>query len=133
MTEIIYKIRGDFGECRTFVEGDARSVKVAIIGADEGILVIGGRKRRLSGGVCYLSLEGIPDGDYTPKIIVGGEFITLERIRKTGDRISRPPLDLELISRLITLADRLEAKVDRLEEKVNSLTGKIEGQDLFTT
>lgn len=133
MTEIIYKIRSGFGECRTFLEGEARSVKVAIVGADEGILVIGGRRRRLSAGVCYLSLEGIPDGDYTPTVIVGGETITLERIRKMGDRVSRPPLDLELISRLITLADRLEAKVGWLEEEVKSLTEKIEGQDLFTT
>ena len=50
-----------------------------------------------------------------------------------GDRVSRPPLDLELISRLITLADRLEAKVGWLEAEVKSLTEKIEGQDLFTT
>ncbi len=133
MSELIYKVRGDFAECQALKEGDAKCVKVTVIGRDSGILSIGERSIRLRDGVSYLSLEGLDDGDYTPTLITEDGIVKFEAIRKTGVKITHAPIDREKLSRLYDYIDRLENRIADAEAKLGVLEREIVGTPLFET
>ncbi len=130
MTTIIYKIVSGFGECRTFVPGGC-SLRVTVDAECDGILSIGGVSARTEGGKCRINLAHLPDGDYTPTFAARGSVYRLERIRKMGENLTRPPIDLELIARMLVRMEALEGELKALRERSDTLEGKLVGGGIF--
>ena len=110
-----------------FDMGGASLVEICINGIKDGIVSIGPNSARLKDGVCRLSLSGILDGDYTPKLIAGEALIHLDEIRKVGNNLTRPSVKPEAfdklsekIERLIAAQSELEARLDCIEKKATS-------------
>ncbi len=133
MTEIYYKIIGGYGECIDFVRGDARAVKITVENTEGGIIQIGSRTKRLSGGVCYLSLSELLDGDYSPTLSQDGRNIPLAGIRKMGEKLTRPPIETALASRLLLRAEAAEKRLDELDGRLRALEDDVRGTPIFTT
>lgn len=131
MTEICYKIIGGYGECLSFKAGECVAVKIKIEGQAEGIIEIGQRAKRLAHGVCYLSLDDLLDGDYSPTLSVGGRRIPLGGIRKMGDKLTRPPIDTALASRLFIRLEEAEKRAAVLEERLSALEADVRGTPIF--
>ena len=132
MTEISYKIIGGFGECLAFKAGKSSTVKISIEDAEDGIIEIGPKAKRLLGGVCYLSLSELLDGDYSPTLSIKKRRIPLGAIRKMGDKLTRPPLDTAIASRLFLRLEAAEKRIEELEGRISSLENDVHGTPIFT-
>ena len=130
MTTIIYKIVSDFGECRGFTSGGC-SLSVRVDADCDGIFSIGGISQRTEGGKCRISLARLPDGDYTPTFTAKGRVYKLERLRKMGENLTRPPIDLELIAKMLLRIEALETEVRALTERFGALERRLVGGGIF--
>lgn len=131
MTTIIYKIISDFGECRAFTAGDGPRLGIRTEGANDGIISIGNISARTKDGVCTLNLSSLPDGDYAPLFVSGGRTIRFEKIRKLGEKLTRPPLDFELMTRILMRLEALELRFGELDDSMKKLAEDIHGHAIF--
>ncbi len=118
MTTILYKIVGGFGECRDFSGDDGALLRVKIDGSDGGIVTVGGISKRVTKGEARLNLSSLSDGDYSPSYVTEGGLIQLERIRKCGNKLTRPPIDAALVARLLLRTEALENECEGLKRRL---------------
>ena len=131
MTSIIYKIIADFGECRDFIGDGSSYIRIKVDGADYGHIVIGNIGVPLKCGIARISLSSLPDGEYSPYLFTEGRRIQLERIRKSGDKLSRPSLDAELLARLLIRLEALEGEVKSLNKRTEKTEAMVNPRPLF--
>ena len=132
MTRIVFKLISGYGEIREFTPGTASIIEVVIDGADDGIFKLGTVSKRMRGGVCRIDASHISDGDYTPTLIKDGSIITLERVRKMGNSLTRPPIDINLIERALLRIESLEGLVMELTRRLTAIEADVHAPLLFT-
>lgn len=125
MTRIVYKASDSDVRTASFTEGGASLVEICIDGISEGVVSIGHSAARLKNGICRLSLSGLMDGDYTPKLVINGEIIHLGEIRKIGNKLTRPPIKPEIVDKLTKRIDALELANREILQKLSLLEAKI--------
>ena len=132
MTRIVYKLVGGYGEIREFNPGTASIIEVVIDGANEGIFKLGTVSKRLRNGVCRIDASHIKDGDYAPALIKDDSITALERVRKMGNSLTRPPIDIEVVKRALLRIESLELLVGELSERLSSVESDVHAPILFS-
>lgn len=131
MTNIIYKIVSDFGECRKIRGTCADTARIEVEGTSDGFISIGELSCRLKDGVGRLPLGLLPDGEYSPLLFTEGGITHLEKIKKSERGISRSEPDTELISRMLLRLESCEKRILLLEERLSGIEAAITGSRLL--
>ncbi len=131
MTTIIYKLVDGFGECRAIDGCCSDKVKFIIKGADGGLFSIGNKHMRFFGETVRIDLKTLSDGEYSPTLSADGKIYPLERLKKRGDSITRSPLDIELLSRMLLRLEASEARLSKMEGALAELVPLIKGNPIF--
>ena len=131
MTRIVYKILGEYGEIRGFIPGGSSLVEIKIEGVDNAILTVGAVSKRVIGGTCHLDLSHLLDGEYTPYLTMRGATVYLEKIKKQGENLTRPHIDLDVYERALVRIENLEATVGVLSDRIAKLEKRTDTPFLF--
>lgn len=131
MTSLFYKIVGEFGEFRKSAGNSAKRVRFHIDGTERGILSVGKLSAPVKDGIATISLIGLDDGTYVPKLYLHGSFVSLEAIEKCGSSVSICRSDPALIRALALRAEELERRVSELEQRCGAFAEAISGKPLF--
>ena len=131
MTVITYKCISGFGECRAIIGEGAEVVRIIVEGIDGGIISVGTLSARLRRGAARINLSALPDGEYSPILYTNDGKIQLERIRKEGKKLTRPPVDTDLVARLLYRVEALESEVAELKGRTDKNELAISGHSIF--
>lgn len=126
MAKIKYRIIGDLGERRSFVNGEDLICQFLFTEETEGYLTVGPTVAPVKGGVCRVDMRRLPDGEYSPVLYSEGGSVRLEGIIKRGCALIPSPLSEYTLRGLLVRVDNLEVALDEARREILALKEKTE-------
>lgn len=130
MTSILYKLRNNFGVIKRISDSGGTRLSIDILGGGNGRIEIGARHAAIVGGRGIISLEGMPDGEYTPRLYDEGGVSRLEAIVKEGGSVMPAPSDRALLSYITDRLEEIEGDYALLKEEIERIKAR-EQKPLF--
>lgn len=121
MKTLIYKKIRSLYECVDVIDGAGDVMRIVLGEPKNGKIRIGSRLYELTRGCAEISLDGIPDGEYTPTLITASRSDDMEAFILTDGKITRNFPSEQYIRTLGKICTSLEERIAELEEEISKI------------
>lgn len=121
------------GECEmiSFEEGGGLLLDFCFSRKIDGYVCLAHMAARIEGRERELNLGILPDGEYSPVLVIGDERIDLPRIRKHAGALFPVGHDIAYIDELSLRTKRIADRLKGIEDKLENMEKLIKGSRIF--
>ena len=133
MSKINIELFGRETELVSFSQDGRKSLVIEFNEELDGYVALGTVTARLRGTGCAIDLRNLPDGSYTPHLILSDKTLDLPEVKLYSGIITPSEPEVAYTTRLSLRERRLSQRVDKLEKRLDEITKRITGSSIFGT
>ncbi|MBR5144656.1 MAG: hypothetical protein IKW53_06360 [Clostridia bacterium] len=133
MSKINIELFGRESELVAFSQDGIKSLVIEFNEELDGYVALGKVTARIRGRGCAIDLRNLPDGEYTPHLILSDKTLDLPEVRLHCGIITPSEPEVAYTTRLSLRERRLRERVDMLEKRLDEITKRITGSSIFGT
>lgn len=132
MSKMSIEIFGYDAELISHTEDGGEGLILTFASELDGYVSLANVTVRIKGASCAIDTRRIPDGEYTPHLILKDCTLNLPDIKIQYGVISPIEPDISYLRKLSIRERRLSERVESLEKKLEEINKKVVGSSLFS-